>query len=77
MAASILRFKFHRAIVGRIGPTCERSKANKPSCLWDCMNEAWNNIPPQTIQNLIARMPKLCAAVIKAKGGHFQENRLK
>ena len=26
---------------------------------------------------LIDRMPKLCAAVIKAKGSHFQENRLK
>ena len=45
--------------------------------LWDCLNEAWNNIPPQTLQNLIERMSKLCAAVIKAKGGHFQENRLK
>ena len=45
--------------------------------LWDCLNEAWNNIPPQTLQKLIERMPKLCAAVIKAKGGHFQENRLK
>ena len=46
-------------------------------CLWDCLNEAWNNIPPQTLQKLIERMPKLCAAVMKAKGGHFQENRLK
>ena len=45
--------------------------------LWDCLNEARNNIPPQTLQKLIERMPKLCIAVIKAKGGHFQENRLK
>ena len=45
--------------------------------LWDCLNEAWNNIPPQTLQKLIERMPKLCAAVIEAKVGHFQENRLK
>ena len=80
MAASIPRFKSLRAIVGRIGPTatCERSKANKPSCgLWDCLNEAWNNIPPQTLRKLIVRMSKLCAAVIEAKGDHFQENRLK
>ena len=34
-------------------------------------------IPPQTLQKLTERMPKLCAAVIKGKGGHFQENRLK
>ena len=45
--------------------------------LWDCLNEAWNNIPPETFQKLIERMPKLCVAVIKAKGGHFQENRFK
>ena len=42
--------------------------------LWDCLNEAWNNIPRQTLQKLIERMPKLCAAVIKAEGAHFQEN---
>ena len=40
--------------------------------LWDGFNEAWNNIPPQTLQKLIERMPKLCTTVIKAKGGHFQ-----
>ena len=45
--------------------------------LWDCLNEAWNNTPSQTLQKLIERMPKLCAVVIKAKGGHFQENSLK
>ena len=45
--------------------------------LRDSLNEAWNNIPPQTLQKLIERIPKLCAAVIKAKGGHFQENHLK
>ena len=52
-------------------------KPTSLSGLWDCLNEAWNNIPPETLQKLIERIPKLCAAVIKAKGGHFQENRLK
>ena len=45
--------------------------------LLNCLNEAWDNIPPQTLQKLIKRMPKLCAAGIKAKDGHFQENRFK
>ena len=40
--------------------------------LWDCLNEAWNNIPPQILQILIEIMPKLCAAAIEAKGVHFQ-----
>lgn len=45
--------------------------------LWECLKEAWDNIQPQTLQKLVERMPKICAAIIKAKGGHFQENRLK
>ena len=31
----------------------------------------------EELDRLIERMPKLCAAVIKAKGDHFQENRFK
>lgn len=44
--------------------------------LWNCLKEAWSNIEQQTLEKLVERMPKLCRAVIKAKGGHFQENRL-
>ena len=57
-----------------------RVKDLKPTSLpglWDCLNEAWNNISPQTLQKLIERMPKLCIAVNKAKCDHFRENRLK
>ena len=28
-------------------------KPASPPGLWDCLNEAWNNIPPQTLQKLI------------------------
>lgn len=45
--------------------------------LWNCLSQTWRNIPTQTMQKLVERMPKLCAAVIKAKGDHIQENRLK
>lgn len=45
--------------------------------LWDCLKEAWNNIEARTLQKLVERLPKICSAIIKAKGGHFQENRLK
>ena len=53
MATSIPRFKSHRTIVGRV-------RDLKPTSLpgiWDCLNEAWNNIPRQTLQKLIERMP--------------------
>lgn len=45
--------------------------------LWNSLEEAWNNIGAQTLRKLVERLPKICAAVIKAKGGHFDESRLK
>ena len=38
--------------------------------LWDRVSEEWNDISPETCQNLIESMPKRIQAVIRAKGGH-------
>lgn len=38
--------------------------------LWERVEKEWNAIPKEVVQNLIASMPRRCAAVIKAKGGH-------
>ena len=40
------------------------------------LNQAWDNITAQQLQKLVKRLPKVCSAVIKAKGGHFDEKRL-
>ena len=76
MAASIPRFIPIELLWEKLDRRVRDLKPTSLPSLWDCLNEAWNNIPSQTLQKLIERMPKLCAAVIKAKGGHFQENRL-
>ena len=44
--------------------------------MWNCLNEVWNNLQAETLQKLVRRMPKICAALIKAKGGHFDESKL-
>lgn len=44
--------------------------------LWEYLNQAWNDIPASCCQKLVARMPRLCRAVIKAKGRYFEENRV-
>jgi transposase len=41
--------------------------------MWNALNESWNNISHETIDKLIARMPRLIKAVIKCKGGIFDE----
>jgi transposase len=38
--------------------------------VWERVEEVWNNVPPETCQNLIESMPRRLEAVIKAKGGH-------
>lgn len=45
--------------------------------LWKCLVQAWNAIDVNTLQKLVERLPKICRAIIEAKGGHIQENRLK
>jgi transposase len=48
---------------------CPSSKED----MWKVLQESWNNISPETINKLIARMPRLVKKVIKCKGGFFDE----
>ena len=41
-----------------------------PDELFAVLQEDWETIPRQTIQHLIASMPRRCRAVIQANGGH-------
>ena len=38
--------------------------------LWDCLKKEWAKITPEQCHNLVESMPRRCAEVIKAKGGH-------
>ena len=38
--------------------------------LWERVEKEWEAIPKGVVQDLIASMPRRCAAVVKAKGGH-------
>lgn len=41
--------------------------------LWKILKTEWTNLQSTTLNKLILRMPRLCKAVIKSKGGHFDE----
>ena len=43
-----------------------------PDELFAVLQEDWETIPRQTIQHLIASMPRRCRAVIQTNGGHTQ-----
>lgn len=52
-----------------------RASANPPATaneLFAQLQQEWDAIPRQTIQHLIASMPRRCQAVIQANGGHNQ-----
>ena len=38
--------------------------------LWDRVSKEWNEISPETCQNLIESMPRRIQAVVRTKGGH-------
>lgn len=44
--------------------------------LFQNLQEAWREIEETTLVKLIERMPRLCKAVLKAKGGHFDESKI-
>lgn len=44
--------------------------------LMDKINSEWKLIGEETLRKLIERMPRVCQAVIKAKGGWFEESKI-
>lgn len=38
------------------------------------IQDEWKKITPQYLEKLLNRMPKICAAVIKSRGGYFDES---
>lgn len=44
--------------------------------LWECLQTAWRQLRPLALHKLVQRMPRICAAIIEAKGRQIDEKRL-
>ena len=44
--------------------------------LFDYLKIAWDALPESYFKLLILRIPRICSAVIKAKGGYFNESKI-
>lgn len=44
--------------------------------LWEVLQQEWRLIPTETLAKLTQRMPRVCKAVMKAKGGWFEESKI-
>ena len=56
-----------------------RAKAKLPTSavhLWKLLQESWENISGDYLVKFVNRMPRICEAVIKAKGGYFEESKI-
>ena len=52
-----------------------RVKAKQPTSaqhLWELLQDSWKTIPGDYLMKLIERMPRVCKAASKAKGGYFE-----
>ena len=50
-------------------PKCEKG-------MWQKIKSEWYKIDFQILEDLLCRMPQICKAVIAAKGGYMDENKL-
>ena len=61
------------------GELDRRVKAKGPTSakhLWELLQDYWKTISGDYLLKLIKRMPRVCKAVIRAKGGYFEETRI-
>ncbi|KAL6467397.1 hypothetical protein MHYP_G00252010 [Metynnis hypsauchen] len=61
------------------GELDRRVKAKGPTSakhLWELLQDCWKTISGDYLLKLIERMPTVCKAVIRAKGGYFEESRI-
>ncbi|CAJ0961917.1 unnamed protein product [Ranitomeya imitator] len=59
--------------LGRAGPHRVKAKMlTSAKHLWELLQDCWKNIPGDYLLKLIKRMPRVCKAVIKAKGSFIR-----
>ena len=56
----------------KVRQTAPKSK----TAMWESLRETWHSLDQSILTKLVRRMPRLCKAVIRAKGGHFDEKNL-
>ena len=51
-------------------------QATSAADLWQLLEENWAELSSVYPHSLTERMPRICEAVVVAKGGHFDESRV-
>lgn len=51
-------------------------RATNEQQLFDNLKTAWEDLGTEKLRKLVERLPRICAAIIKAQGGHIDEKKL-
>ena len=54
-------------------------KAKQPTSathLWELLQQSWEELSEEYLISIVERMPRVCSAVISAKGGYFDESKI-
>jgi hypothetical protein len=56
-----------------------RGKEKQPTTaqnMWQLLQDCWKSNPGDYLMKLVERMARLCKALIKEKGGYFEESQI-
>ena len=56
-----------------------RMKAKQPTSaahLWELLQQCWEELSEQYLISIVERIPRVCLAVISARGGYFDESNI-
>lgn len=59
-----------------LGREVHKSLPTNKANLWRVLQNAWNDIDVDYLDKLITRMPRICAAIISARGSYIDEKKL-
>ena len=55
-------------------------KAKQPTSfrhLWEPLQQSWEELSEEYLISIVERMPQMCSTVISAKGGYFDESKVR
>ena len=53
-----------------------KGRPTNQQSLTDELKKAWNAIPGTYLKKPVERMPRICHAVVKDRGGYFEESKV-
>ena len=54
-----------------------KTQITTESSMWENIKQVWDNLKIGVLHKLVERLPRICEAIVKSRGGHINEKTLK